>query len=63
MGPKTKAQANACQAVLGEWMILALVEERQMFYANIVANDESQAVFLDGWLNRARAFLPAVAVA
>lgn len=60
MGPKTKAQALACFEELGQWMIVALVEERQMFYANIVANHPDQSVFLVGWLNRARSFLPVV---
>lgn len=61
MGPKTKAQANACSEELGIWMLVALVEERQIFYTNIVANNPSQSVFLEGWLNRARSFLPSVA--
>ena len=61
MGPKTRVQATACLEELGEWMMVALVEERQMFYANIVANNPEQSVFLLGWLNRARSFLPRVA--
>ncbi|MBD3671608.1 MAG: hypothetical protein HUJ29_12635 [Gammaproteobacteria bacterium] len=61
MGPKTKVQAKACYEELGDWMLLALVEERQMFYVNIVNRDESQEVFLVGWLSRARTFLPNVA--
>ena len=58
MGPKTKAQARACLEELGQWMVVALVEERQMFYVEIVQNDDSQQAFLKGWLNRARSFLP-----
>lgn len=61
MGPKTKAVAEACHEALGDWMLVALVEERQMFYVNIVTNNTSQVVFLKGWLNRARQFLPNVA--
>lgn len=61
MGPKTKAVANSCYESMQEWMLVALVQERQMFYSNIVAHDESQRVFLKGWLARARSFLPAVA--
>jgi lysozyme family protein len=61
MGPKTKAVANTCHEHMGDWMLVALIQERQMFYANIVANDASQSVFLRGWLARARSFLPAVA--
>ena len=63
MGPKSKAQAYACLQELGDWMIVALVEERQMFYADIVTNDASQNVFLKGWLARARSFLPDYRVA
>ena len=63
MGPKSKAQAHACLQELGDWMIVALVEERQMFYADIVTNDASQNVFLKGWLARARSFLPDYRVA
>jgi lysozyme family protein len=61
MGPKTKAVADSCYETLKEWMLVALVQERQMFYANIVANDASQSVFLKGWMARARSFLPEVA--
>ncbi|MEM0910905.1 MAG: glycosyl hydrolase 108 family protein [Pseudomonadota bacterium] len=61
MGPKTKAQARACCEELGDWMLLALIEERQIFYIRIVENNDSQQVFLKGWLNRARSFIPAVA--
>ena len=61
MGPKTKEQARACLEELGQWMIVALVEERQMFYVDIVERNESQEVFLKGWLARARSFLPQVA--
>ena len=61
MGPKSKAQAYACYEELGDWMLVALVEERQMFYSQIVEHDQTQEVFLNGWLNRARSFLPALA--
>jgi len=61
MGPRTKAVADACQAAMGEWMLLALIEERRMFYLKIVESDESQRVFLRGWLARANSFLPDVA--
>lgn len=63
MGPKTKAVAEACYETMREWMLVALVEERQMFYVNIVLNNETQMQFLKGWLNRARAFLPLGGVA
>lgn len=57
MGPKTKAQANACFETLGGWMLLALIEERLMFYSSIAQMDPSQNVFLSGWFNRAKSFL------
>ncbi len=58
MGPKTKQAAHNGVAALGKWMCVALVEERQMFYANIVHHHPDQEVFLEGWLRRARHFLP-----
>jgi len=58
MGPKTKANADSCQASMEDWMLTALVEERRMFYLKIVENRPSQSVFLKGWLNRANSFLP-----
>lgn len=58
VGPKTKAQAYSCQESMGDWFLVALIEERQMFYVEIVENDETQIAFLKGWLNRARSFLP-----
>jgi lysozyme family protein len=61
MGPKTKAVAEACCASLQDWMLVALVEERQMFYVNIVSNHPDQSVFLKGWFARAKSFLPNVA--
>ena len=61
IGPKTKSQAEACAEQLGDWMLVALVEERQMFYASIVESNPSQSVFLLGWLQRARSFLPKIA--
>jgi lysozyme family protein len=61
MGPKTKAVAEACYAGLKDWMLVALVEERQMFYVNIVSSHPNQSAFLKGWFARARSFLPNVA--
>ena len=58
MGPRTKAVADACYEQMGDWMLVALIEERRMFYQAIVANDDSQKIFLKGWLARANAFLP-----
>ncbi len=61
MGPKTKAVADVCYSAMGEWMLLALIEERRMFYLKIVENNPSQKVFLRGWMNRANSFLPKAA--
>lgn len=61
MGPKTKAVAKTCYANMGDWMLAALVEERRMFYLQIVENNSSQQVFLRGWLARADSFLPEIA--
>lgn len=58
MGPKTKSIADACYEMMQEWMTAALVEERQMFYVNIVTHDADQLRFLNGWITRARKFLP-----
>lgn len=61
MGPKTKATANTCCTSMGnDWMLLALIEERRMFYNRIVQRNPSQKVFLRGWLARANSFLPDV---
>ncbi|MBI5329333.1 MAG: hypothetical protein HZB71_01860 [Betaproteobacteria bacterium] len=61
MGPKTKAVADACYEMMGEWMVAALVEERRMFYLAIVDHDPSQKTFIKGWLARANSFLPQAA--
>jgi lysozyme family protein len=59
MGPRTAAAARQCLDRQGiDGMLTALVQERQRFYHAIVANDESQGVFLKGWLARADSFLP-----
>ncbi len=63
MGPKTKAVADACYTAMQQWMLVALVQERKMFYTTIVMNDESQRQFLKGWLARANSFLPHAAAA
>ena len=63
MGPRTAAVANTCHADMGDWMLVALVEERRMFYLRIIDNNESQRVFLKGWMARATSFLPSAAVA
>ena len=57
MGPRTKAAADQCHAQMGEWMLLALIQERKLFYLAIASNNPRQKVFLEGWINRANSFL------
>lgn len=57
IGPKTEAVAATCYAQMQDWMMTALVHERQLFCRNIAASDRSQAVFLNGWLRHANSFL------
>jgi hypothetical protein len=48
-GPKTRAAcANVDEALLVE----IFMKEREDKYRSIVANDPSQSMFLQGWLNR-----------
>jgi len=61
MGPKTKSVADSCYEGMQQWMLLALIQERRMFYMSIVANNPSQKVFLAGWMNRADSFIAEVA--
>lgn len=49
-GPKTLDFTNAANESL---LLALLVDECKDFYNEIVAHDESQKVFLKGWLNRA----------
>lgn len=54
VGPKTLAAVNAADA----WALyLRLLAERIRFYGRIIKRDQTQAVFAEGWLNRAAEFL------
>lgn len=56
VGPGTRKKAQEAYAAMGHLLINAIAEYREHFYRQIVANNPSQAVFLKGWLNRAREF-------
>ena len=51
LGPKTRA-ALACDT---DALIRAVIQARRIFYEELARDDHSQAVFLEGWLNRADA--------
>ena len=51
LGPKTRA-ALACDT---DALIRAVIQARRIFYEELARDDPSQAVFLEGWLNRADA--------
>jgi len=56
LGPRTRDAITAAQKKMGKLLNNALVDERVRFFNSIVARDPSQAVFIDGWLNRAEEF-------
>jgi lysozyme family protein len=55
-GPRTIRAAHDAARAMQDWLLAALVEERRNFYQAIVRADPSQAVFLNGWLNRLAEF-------
>jgi lysozyme family protein len=58
IGPVTAKEANIDLELAGETiMLLRITDLRVRYYKNIVERDPSQAVFLSGWVNRAREFL------
>lgn len=60
IGGMTRKAAIAADTAMGAFLTNAVVWEREKFYRQIVENDASQAVFLNGWLKRARSFMVAV---
>lgn len=57
MGPTTLECVNNAVNAMGNYFNNALVEERIKFYDAIVERRPSQAVFINGWHNRANSFL------
>ncbi len=55
-GPATRKAAHDAQEIMGDWFLKALIEERSNYYKRIVAEDATQAVFLEGWLARLTEF-------
>ena len=58
MGPATAQAAAAVAIIMDDYFLAALVEERANFFRRIVEADDSQRVFLNGWLRRAYSFWP-----
>ena len=56
IGPKTRGAAEQAAAAMGNYFQNAIVEERIKLYNKIVERNESQGVFLRGWLRRAESF-------
>lgn len=56
MGPNTRNAIEQAYAEMKGYLINAVVEERIDFHRNRVAEDPSQNVFLQGWINRAESF-------
>lgn len=56
VGPTTRKQADEAFAAMGTLLINAISERREQFFRNIVARDSTQAVFLKGWLRRAKEY-------
>jgi lysozyme family protein len=53
-GPRTLAAINAADPIK---FVSTLVTQQRSYFAEIVANDESQAKWFNGWNNRASAIL------
>ena len=58
IGAKTLAAAQAAVEHMGNDLIRTLVRRRVIFYEGLVKADETQRVFLAGWITRAESFLP-----
>jgi len=58
MGPATRTSAESANSEMREIFLACLVEERRLFFHEIVRRNETQHVFLKGWLRRADKFWP-----
>lgn len=58
IGAKTAELASKAAEDMGNELIRKLVRRRVIFYEGLVKADESQRVFLSGWIKRAESFLP-----
>lgn len=56
MGPQTRKLVEVAYEQMQGFLANAISEAREEFYRAIVASDRSQAVFLKGWLKRAKEF-------
>lgn len=62
IGRRTRAAAAAAAAADLPMLLTAFVTERVQYLTTLAARDPSQMRFLQGWLTRARSFLPPAAV-
>lgn len=56
IGPNTLKAVNTTYEYIGRYFTNLICNRREEIYINIVNNNESQRVFLKGWLKRARSF-------
>jgi len=56
MGPNTRKHVELAISKMGNVFQNAVVEERIKFMNNIVHRNASQAVFIDGWIKRAKRY-------
>ncbi len=56
LGPGTRRHVGKAVDAMGDYFQDAIVEERIKFFHRIVERNESQRVFLRGWLRRANSF-------
>jgi lysozyme family protein len=58
IGPITIKAAHEAVENMGADLIKTLVRRRVIFYENLVKHDDTQRVFLAGWIARAESFSP-----
>jgi lysozyme family protein len=56
LGPQTRQACVEAYESMGNYLINAIVDERIIFYNQIVEKNPSQSVFLTGWTKRAESF-------